>query len=103
MVAWYLEAHLAGLGNHVVVNGAAEIQHHPFLGPSWTDIGHLGAKLGPIRAFLGASCAVPGNFRCLRAHLGAILEHLGAKLGPRWVFLGPYLAISRILELPSSC
>ena len=48
-----LEDHLAGFGSHVVVNGAAESQHHPFLGPSWTDVGaswhQVGAKMGLLR------------------------------------------------------
>ena len=77
-----LEDHLARLGSHVVVNGAAKSQHDPFLGPSWAHLGpileHLGAKVGLRWVFLGASWAVWRHFGALREAPG---RHLEAKVG----------------------
>ena len=59
-----LEGHLARLGSHVVVNGAAERQHHPILGPSWPYLGASwgqgGAKMGFLGCILGRVAAFWG-------------------------------------------
>ena len=76
------DSHSARLGSHVGVNGAAESQHHPFLGQSLANLGpmlrHVGAELGPRWVFLGASWAMLRHFGALREAPG---RHLEAKVG----------------------
>ena len=66
-----LVGNLAGFGSHVVVNGAAESQHHRLLG---LMVGHFGAKLGLKWVFLDASWAMLRHFGALREAPGRHLE-----------------------------
>ena len=94
MLAWYLEAYLADLGSHVVVNRAAEIQHHRLLSPSWADIGHLGANMVLSGCILCSSMQFsrpPGPFWCYlgASWVPAILDASGLMLAFSWNTWGP--------------
>ena len=69
-----LEGHLAHVGSHLVVRGAAESQHHAFLGTSWAHLGpswlYVGASWGLVDAKIGLLGPMLALYYGILGHFG---------------------------------